>query len=86
MIIISGGKGIGKTKMLLEQAAASGGIVVCEDPDNMRVRAHRYGIVGLEFASYKGLTFSDKPLYIHDINKFLSENFGNVKSYTQCIE
>ena len=86
MIIISGGRGIGKTKMLLEQASAVGGIVACSDPDVMRARAHRYGIVGLNIVSYKELSASEKPVYIHDVNKFLSENFGNVKGYTQCTE
>ncbi len=86
MIIISGGRGIGKTKMLLEQASASGGTVVCKDPDALRVRAHRYGITGLDIISYEDLTTSEKPMYIHDVNKFLTERFGNVKGYTQCNE
>ena len=85
MIIISGGKGIGKTKMLLEQAQASNGIVVCKDPDTLRARAHRYGITGLEIISYKELdNYTEKPVYIHDINKFLTERFGDIKGYTQC--
>jgi hypothetical protein len=86
MIIISGGKGIGKTKMLLEQAAASGGTVVCRDPDIMRARAHKYGITGLNIISYADFGPSEEPTYIHDINKFLAERFGNVKCYTQCVE
>ena len=86
MIIISGGRGIGKTKMLLEQAAAAGGVVVCSDPKSMRARAHEYGIVGLEIVSYSELTNTDVPVYIHDANKFLLERFGNVKGYTQCNE
>lgn len=86
MIIISGGRGIGKTKMLLEQASASGGVVVCRDPDAMRTRARKYGIIGLDIISYEELTVGEKPVYIHDINKFLAERFGNVKCYTQCNE
>lgn len=86
MIIISGGRGIGKTKMLLEQASASGATVVCSDPDALRARAHRYGITGLDFISYSDFSSSEKPVYIHDVNKFLTECFGNVKCYTQCTE
>lgn len=86
MIVISGGRGIGKTKMLLEQASASGGTVVCRDPDTLRTRAHRYGITGLDIISYTDLEASEKPVYIHDINKFLEERFGNIKCYTQCNE
>ena len=86
MIIISGGRGIGKTKMLLEQAADNKGIVVCSDPDIMRTRAHKYGITGLDIISYKDLVASEKPIYIHDINKFLKETYGNIKGYSQCNE
>ena len=86
MIIISGGRGIGKTKMLLEQAYATGGTVVCRDPEVMRARAHRYDITGLNIIDYSDFTQSDEPMYIHDVNKFLTERFGNVKGYTQCNE
>ena len=52
MFIISGEKGTGKTRALLEKANVENGIIVCENPDKMRERAHRYGIVGLEIISY----------------------------------
>ena len=86
MIIISGGRGIGKTKMLFEQAEATGGVIACSDPDIMRARAHKYGITGLNIISYRELGTLDKPVYIHDVNKLLSEYFGNVAGYTQCNE
>lgn len=87
MLIISGGRGIGKTKMLLEQAAATGGTVVCSDPNKMRERAHKYGIVGLNIISYGDLNEErDENTYIHDINSFLESKFGNVKGYSQQVE
>ena len=86
MFIISGGRGIGKTKMLLEQAQAARGVIVCADPEAMRARAHKYGITGLDIISYSDLTTLQKPVYIHDVNKFLSTRFGNVVGYTQCVE
>lgn len=87
MIIISGGKGIGKTKMLLERAADTNGTIVCADPDKMRARAHKYGITGLNIISYEELTAgTETPTYIHDINKFVAAKFGNVSGYTQCNE
>ena len=88
MVVIRGGKGTGKTKTLLEQAAAVHGIIVCEDPDIMRERAHRYGITGLEIVSYEDCAFKPylKPLFIHDINKFLDYNYRNVQCYTLCDE
>ena len=87
MFIISGGRGIGKTKMLLEQAEAVGGTVVCRDSEVMRARAHKYGIVGLNIVSYEEFTSkSEAPIYIHDIDKFLIMKFGDIKGYTQCNE
>jgi hypothetical protein len=89
MIIISGGKGIGKTKMLLEHAEDTNGIVACVDPNAMRLRAYKYGITCIDIISYAELVNAEnieKPVYIHDINKFLVYNFGNVVGYTQCNE
>ena len=86
MFIISGGRGTGKTRALLERAKAEGGIVVCRDPDKMRERAHRYGIVGLDIVGYNDLYVSGKPVYIHDINKFIEDNMPEAKGYTLCID
>lgn len=91
MFIISGGRGIGKTKMLLERAKAEGGVVVCREPEIMRARAHKYGITGLEIISYGDLydnreISEEKPVYIHDVNKFITFNFPEVTGYTVCNE
>ena len=53
MFVISGGKGTGKTKALLERVKAENAIVVCEDTMEMRERAYGYGITGLNIMSYK---------------------------------
>jgi hypothetical protein len=91
MFIISGGRGTGKTKALLEKACDNGGIVVCRDPSAMRERAHKYGITNLEIISYEALYSNqviseDKPVYIHDVNKFITHSFPEVTGYTLCIE
>jgi predicted ATP-dependent serine protease len=93
MIIISGGRGIGKTKLLLETAKAEGGVIVCRDPDLMRERAHKYGITGLNIISYEDVAifkvaYPDKKniLYIHNINKFLETQFSSVKGYSLSID
>ena len=86
MFIISGGRGIGKTKMLLEQAKSVDGVVVCRDPDYMRARAHRYGIVGLNIVGYDEVCPEGKPVYIHDINKFIEYNMPEAAGYTLSID
>jgi hypothetical protein len=91
MFIISGEKGTGKTRALLEKAKVENGIIVCENPDKMRERAHRYGIVGLDIVGYNDLYNVDsytasKPVYIHDINKFIEHNMPEAKGYTLSID
>ncbi len=86
MFIVSGGKGTGKTRTLLEKAQSEGGIVVCKDPIAMRDRAHRYGITGLDIVGYDDIYFAGKPVYIHDINKFIEHNMPEAQGYTLCID
>lgn len=86
MFIISGGKGTGKTRTLLERAKAENGVVVCANPDVIRERAHRYGIVGLDIVSYDELYIAGKPVYIHDINKFIEHNMPEAAGYTLNID
>ena len=52
IIIISGGKGTGKTRELLEKAKAEDYVVACENPTKMAARAYEYGIFGLTFIHY----------------------------------
>ena len=86
MFIISGEKGTGKTKALLERAKAENGIVVCKDPEAMRNRAYDYGIVGLDIVGYGDLYLAGKPVYIHDINKFIEHNMPEATGYTLNID
>lgn len=91
MFIISGGKGIGKTRALIERVKSEDGILVCEDTIAMRKRAYCYGITGLNIISYEELykgeiDFYNMPLYIHDINKFIKHRFPEVKGYSLCNE
>ena len=86
MFIVSGEKGTGKTRALLEKAQSEGGIIVCENPDKMRDRAHRYGITGLDIVGYGDIYLAGKPVYIHDINKFIEHNMPEAKGYTLCID
>jgi hypothetical protein len=86
MFIISGGKGTGKTRALLEKAKMEDCIIACADPDTMRERAYRYGIVGLDIVSYDNIDITDKPVYIHDINKFITRSLPGAKGYTLNLD
>ena len=86
MFIISGGKGTGKTRALLEKAKAENGIVACKDPEAMRERAYDYGIVGLDFVGYGDIYLTGKPVYIHDINKFIEYNIPETAGYTLNLD
>lgn len=87
MFVISGGRGVRKTRMLLEQASAASGTVVCRDPNSMRDRAHKYGITGLNIIGYDDMNEKrDENVYIHDINSFLTSKFGQVVGYSQQVD
>lgn len=89
MFIVSGGRGIGKTRTLLERVKSENAIIVCEDTIKMRERAYNYGITGLNIMSYKEFDTLEKveePVYIHDVNKYISYGNRNVKGYSVCFE
>lgn len=89
MFVISGKKGTGKTKALLERAKSENAVIVCEDPVEMRERAYAYGITGLNIMSYVEFDTIEKveePVYIHDVNKYISYGNRNVKGYSVCNE
>ena len=93
MFVISGDRGTGKTRALLERTAAEGATIACANPTAMRDRAHAYGIVGLNIISYEDVAifkvaYPDKvdSLYIHDMNKFLEASFPWVSGYTLSFE
>lgn len=91
MFIVSGGRGTGKTRTLLERVKGEDAIIVCEDTMEMRERAYSYGITGLNLITYEeycqsGSEILGKPVYIADINKFLQRINKNTRGYTLCVE
>lgn len=91
MFIISGGRGTGKTKVLLERVKSEDAIIVCEDVIDMRERAYLYGIVGLNIISYDEYlrTPSEqlgKNVYIHNVNDLLRRINPRTKGYSVCNE
>ena len=53
MIKITGTRSTGKTGRLLLLAKENNGVIVCENVETMKNKAYRYGLVGIDFISYK---------------------------------
>lgn len=89
MFVVSGGKGIGKTKLLLEKVKEEDAILVCKDTFYMRERAYSYGIVGINIMSYEDFCRLDdikEPVYIHNLNEYLKYCCPTVAGYSICME
>lgn len=91
MFIISGGRGTGKTRALLERVKTEDAIIVCDDVVAMRERAYMYGIVGLNIISYEDYCRTpgemlNKPVYVHNVNNLLKRINSNTKGYSVCNE
>jgi hypothetical protein len=88
MFIVSGGRGIGKTRRLLEAAQATNSVVACKDPIKMTERAHKYGITGLHIIQYDDLhsTGSEATIYIHDVEAFVKHAFPGVAGFSVTVD
>lgn len=80
MYRIIDGRGTGKTSRLMLLAKENNGVIVCANPAKMREKAEVYGIIGLEFLSYKDFMEQPSdpftPYYIDELE-------GYVKTLTQ---
>ena len=52
---IIGEVGSGKTKEMLRVAKDLDAVVVCKNPEAMRVKAHNYGLFRMDFVGYNDL-------------------------------
>ena len=53
MYRIIDGRGSGKTSRLLLLAKENNATVICANPKAMETKAHAYGLVGINFISYR---------------------------------
>ena len=88
MFIVSGGRGTGKTRRLLEAAQITSSVVACKDPVKMIERAYKYGITGLTIIPYEDIqnTGTEATIYIHDIETFIKYAFPNITGFSETIE
>ena len=61
---IISGRGIGKTKALMEETLRNNGVFVCQNVLHMREKANAYGLHGLSIISYRDFinNIQDYPL------------------------
>jgi hypothetical protein len=63
-------RGSGKTSRLMLLTKENNGILVCSNPQAMEVKAHAYGIDGLDFVSYANFATgnydNEKPCFIDE--------------------
>ena len=69
---IIGNAGTGKTKELLQAAKENNAVVVCRNPDAMRVKAQNYGFYGMEFYGYDeiGDLREDREIVVDELGDF----------------
>jgi hypothetical protein len=92
MIKVIDKKATGKTGRLLLLAKEQNGVVVCNNPDKIRAKAHNYGIVGVDIVSYEEyIDFLDdcgndilvnRPIFIDELDNLLRQLDINIKGYS----
>ena len=84
-------KNTGKTSRLLLLAKEHNGIVVCANPRAMKEKAYAYGITGIEYVAYGDFLYEithtsnpydSKPIFIDELDQYLSLIDENIAGYT----
>lgn len=87
---IIGTNSSGKTRRLLEEARASGAVVVCKHPLHMQSKANSYGIYGLKFISYEEMNMGileENKISIDELGEFFKYRFGiELDSFTMTVD
>ena len=90
MIRIINKRGTGKTKRLLQLAKANNATFVCRDAKSMKLKAHEYGLDGVDIIDYydalmRGYKPDSSGVFIDELDGFLCSIFGyggQVKGYS----
>lgn len=74
---IIGNSSSGKTRQLLETAKNTGAVVVCQNPEAMRVKAQNYGLYRMDFCGYDEVRNLDagRPVMIDELGNFFKHNY-----------
>lgn len=74
---IIGNSSSGKTRQLLETAKSTGAVVVCQNPEAMRVKAQNYGLYRIDFCGYDEVRDLEagRPVMIDELGNFFRHNY-----------
>lgn len=74
---ILGRSSSGKTRELLETAKELNAIVVCQNPDAMRVKAQNYGLYRMEFCGYDEVRDlkAGRAVVVDELGNFFKYNY-----------
>lgn len=74
---IVGNSSCGKTRQLLEAAKETGSIVVCQNPEAMRVKAQNYGLYRMDFCGYDDVRNLEegRSVMIDELGNFFKYNY-----------
>lgn len=95
MIKIIDKRGTGKTSRLFLIAKENNGVIICRSPRDMREKAYRYGITGLDFISYddywgdiNGTTdfIAGRKIYVDELSSLLKAWDNDIDGYTESEE
>lgn len=92
MIRIIDKRATGKTSRLMLLAKETGAILVCQCPEIYKAKAERYGIIGLDFVSYrdyfyelekrKGGKYQGREVLIDELELFLKALDSHINGYS----
>ena len=86
---IIGNSSSGKTRALLETAKETGAIVVCQNPEAMRVKALNYGIYRLQFCGYDEVRSleAETSIVVDELGDFFKYNYDvNLEGFNLTTE
>ena len=82
-------RGSGKTNKLMQLAKDNNGVLVCANPEAMRVKSYAYGLIGFDIISYTDYIEhrynNHKPIFIDEIDYFVRSLGLNLDGYTLTI-
>ena len=86
-------RGTGKTSRLFLLAKENDGVIICNNPANMRMKAYNYGITGIDFVSYADYFYNTsgkveefingRKIYIDELSQFLKFYDEQIVGYTE---